>query len=458
MARRIAQQRRRLLALPLPVLVETAGLFLRLPKHTPHRERVYTPWVTFWLFLAQVLTKPGSCSEAVSQAQPWFRLEKGHTLSSNTSAYCQARARLPVAYANQAFQRAVDYLKKWEREHGAGRRVCVVDGSSCSMPDTAQNQQRYPQPSSQTPGCGFPVMRFVGLFSLATGALLGIARGSLHDHERTLWRRLWDLLAPGDIALADRGFCAFADYALLLQRGVDSVMRLHGQRRSGVRKVKRLGKGDWLVHWCKASTLRPRWMEKALWNQLPNRLAVRHVKIAVRIPGFRTRSLIVATTLLDATAYPADALAELYRQRWGIELFLRDIKITMGMDVLRCKTPALVEKEFTMHLIAYNLVRALLLEAGTRFNRDITRLSLAVAVTAIRQWAPTFLHIRMRALRHAHLDAFLFAVASATVPHRPNRVEPRVRKRRPKNYQLLNKPRRLFRETPHRNRHQKTLS
>jgi hypothetical protein len=458
MARKVACQKERLLALPLSALVETAGRFVRPPADRVPRQRVYTPWTTFWLFLAQVLSRQGTCSEAVSQAVAWFQLEKGATPSSNTSAYCQARSRLPLAHVEQALQGTVDYLRAWENEHGSGRRVCVVDGSSCSMPDTVHNQRLYPQPGAQKPGCGFPVMRFVALFSLATGALLGTARGSLHDHERTLWRRLWDLLSPGDIALADRGFCSFADYCMMLRRGVDALMRLHKQRGKGVRKIKRLGKGDWLVEWIRASTLRPKWVDRALWAQLPEALRVRHVRITVRIPGFRTKTLVVATTLLDATNYSADALADLYRRRWCVELLLRDIKTTMGMDILRCKTPALIEKEFIMRLIAYNLVRALMLEAAEIYKKDITRLSLAAAVAAIRQWAPTFLHIRRHGQRHAHLQAFLAAIASATVPRRPNRAEPRARKRRPKNYQLLNKPRRLFKETPHRSKSKKTLS
>lgn len=289
------------------------------------------------------------------------------------------------------------------------------------------------------------------------GALLGTAQGSLHDHERTLWRRLWDLLAPGDIALADRGFCSFADYGLLLQRGVDAVMRLHA-RRTRLRKVKCLAKGDWIVQWVKASTVRPPWVQKDLWDQLPDFLPVRHVKIAVAIPGFRTKTFVAATTLLDATAYSAQALADLYRRRWSIELYLRDIKTTMGMDVLRCKTPHLIEKEFTMHLIAYNFVRALMLESATRHRQDIARISLAGTTAAIRQWAPSFIGLHGKDQRRNHLDAFLHSIASGTVPYRPDRVEPRARKRRPKNYQLLNRPRQSFKEIFHRNRCKKTLS
>jgi hypothetical protein len=457
MARSLAVHKRRLLALPVAALVQTAGRFLRPPDEPPPRQRVFTPWTTFWVFLAQVLSAPGTCREALRQAHAWLHLQEGRDLSANTSAYCQARARLPQAHLDHAFQCVVRRLNAQEKARGSGRRVRVVDGSSCSMPDTPRNQAHYPQPRRQKPGCGFPVMRFVALFSLATGALLGTAQGPLSDHERTLWRRLWGLLKRTDIVLADRGFCSFADYYLLLQRGVDCVMRLHARRSQGVRKLKRLAKGDWLVEWIKTK-VRPNWMQKEQWEKLPDTLRVRHVKICVTIPGFRTKTVTIATTLLDVTAYPAEALAQLYRRRWCVELFLRDIKITMRMDVLRCKTPALVQKEFSMHLLAYNLVRALMLEAATRHDKDLSRFSLAGTVAAVREWAPSFMGLRSRTKRRAQLDAFFRCLANDTVPHRPDRVEPRARKRRPKNYQLLNQPRRLFKEIQHRNRYAKPLS
>jgi len=349
------------------------------------------------------------------------------------------------------------HLSAREEALSQGRPVRVVDGSSCSMPDTPRNQARYPQSRRQKPGCGFPIMRFVALFSLATGALLGTAMGPLSDDERTLWRRFWDVFKRGDIALADRGFCSFADYCLLLERGVDSVMRLHARRSKGVRRLKRLAKGDWLVQWSR-TPIRPKWMDPALWDKLPDTLRVRHVKLCVTIPGFRTKTLTIATTLLDATAYPAETLADLYRRRWSIELFLRDIKITMGMDVLRCKSPALIHKEFTMHLIAYNLVRALMLESAQHHGKDLSRLSLAGAVAAVRQWAPSFMPLRSHLQRRIQLDTLLRCLANDTVPRRPNRVEPRARKRRPKNYQVLNQPRRLFKEIQHRNTYTKCLS
>lgn len=375
----------------------------------------------------------------------------------NTSAYCQARARLPQTYVDRAFKSVVKHLEAKEEMLISGRSVRVVDGSSCSMPDTRENQELYPQPQRQKPGCGFPVMRFVALFSLETGAVLETEQGPLSDHERTLWRRLWHKLKKGDIALADRGFCSFAEYYLLLQRGVDSVMRLHARRKKGIRKIKRIAKGDWIVEWTKTNS-HPNWMKKTEWEKLPDTIQLRHIKICVTIPGFRTQSLTIATTLINAKAYPPKLLAALYRRRWAIELFLRDIKITMGMDVLRCKSPALIQKEFVMHLIAYNFVRILMLEAARRHRRDIFRLSLAGTVAAIRQWAPSFVGIRSTTMRRAHLNALFQLIANDILPNRPNRIQPRAIKRRPKNYQLLTSPRHIFKEIYHRNKYEKGLT
>ena len=453
MNRPLASQRRRLLQLPLAQLAHAAGRIVCPPPESCARQRVFTSGVTFWLFLGQVLSSAPTCREALRLGQAWLRCAK---LSSNTSAYCQARGRLPQACLEQALQGVTAHLVRCEKKMALGRPVRVVDGSSCSMPDTPENQAAYPQPRRQKAGCGFPVMRVVGLFSLATGALLGAAHGALSVHERILWHQLWDLLNPGDIALADRGFCAYADYVLLKRRGVDCVMRLHQRRKSGVKKRKRLAKNDWLVEWVKTA-VRPKWLTPEQWSELPQTLLVRHVTVHVAIQGFRTKKFTVATTLLDAKAYPAQVLAGLYRKRWMVELYLRDIKVTMGMDVLRCKTPALLQKEFTMHLIAYNLVRAFMLKAATLHRLECSNLSLAGALATVRHWAPA-IAARPRSQHPQALATLLQCIADDTLPKRPNRVEPRAKKRRPKNYQLLTKPRHQFRETPHRNRYAKGLT
>ena len=324
------------------------------------------------------------------------------------------------------------------------------------MPDTPENQAIYPQSSRQRAACGFPVMRVVALFSLATGALLALAKGALGVHERTLFRSLWDRLDRGDVVLADRGFCGYADFYCLAHRGVDCVMRKNARRSVGATPGRRLGKGDRLVRWHKTGRC-PKWLDPAAWEAMPDRLTVREIHFVVDIPGFRTQAITVSTTLLDPKAYPTDAFIELYRRRWMAELFLRDIKTTMGMDVLTCQTPDMVHKELLMYLIAYNLVRALMFEASLRHGVPVDRISFKGTLSTVREWAPV-LAGASRKRRRELVDHLIAILARDPVPHRPNRVEPRARKRRPKNYQLLSKPRRDFREVMHRNKYRKPLS
>jgi len=334
-----------------------------------------------------------------------------------------------------------------------GRRVKVVDGSGLSMPDTAENQAVYPQSRRQKPGCGFPVMRIVALFSLATGAIVALAKDALRVHERTLFRRLWDSLDPGDVVLADRGFCSYADYYRLARRGVDAVMRKNGRRSVGATPGRRLGKGDRLVHWHKTGRC-PKWLDREAWDAMGDRLTVREVHFVVDTPGFRSQAITVSTTLLDPRAYPTNAFIELYRRRWMAELFLRDIKTTLGMDILTCKSPDMVHKELLMYLIAYNLVRALMLEASLRHGVPVHRISFKGTLSTVREWTP-ILAAASRTRRRALVDRLIAILARDPLPHRPNRVEPRARKRRPKNYQLLSKPRHELTEVMHRNRYRK---
>ncbi len=422
----------------------------------------FPPSRTFWLFLSQVLEENGTCREALSKFLAWLALEKKRTASPRTTGYCRARKRLRQQDITDAHQQVV---RSVEERTGAnalwcGRRVSVIDGSSVSMPDTVANQNKYPQPKGQNKGCGFPVMRIVGVFSLATGALLDLAKGALSVHERTLLRSLWDLFEPGDVALADRGFTGYADLYYLKERDVDCVMRNHQRRKKGVSQLKRLGKNDRLVAWHKtARHSRPKWMNKQQWEDMPDRFTVRQLTVTVNVPGFRTETIVIVTTLLNPQTFPASAFAELYRKRWAVELYLRHLKTTMGMDVLRCKTPEMVDKELYMHLIAYNLVRAIMLEAATAYAVHLERLSFKGSIATIRQWAPALAQAQCAPEDPDNLyELMLRYIANDPVPHRPNRTEPRAKKRRPKNYPLLTKPRGQFKEIPHRNRYKKSKS
>jgi len=439
---------------------QLAGLFgkwLDLNKNfgTPKRLRLFSPSRMFWLFLFQVLSPDGSCREVLRGFLAWLAAEEGKTASVRTAAYCKARAKLPLKDLQKLNTQIIRKISAMETADDlwCGRRVKVIDGSCVSMPDTRQNQCAWPQTKNSKPGCGFPVMRLVAIFSLASGAMLALATGSIHDGERTLLRKLWRFLKPGDVALGDRGFCSYAEFFLLAARGVDSVARKHQRRLSVV--AKKFGKNDYLMEWAK-TPVKPGWLTEKQWKRIPGRMNVREITVVVGIKGFRTQNITIATTLTDPVAFPAQAFADLYRKRWRVELYLRDIKTTMGMDILRCKTPEMVAKELWMHVIAYNLIRAVMQESAILHRAPPERLSFKGTLATVRQWARVLSYAGFDEKRRLVLYGVMLAcIARDTVPLRPNRTEPRARKRRPKGYQLLNKPRKLFHEIQHRSKYER---
>ena len=338
------------------------------------------------------------------------------------------------------------------------REVKIVDGTCLSMPDTPENQAAYPQPSNQKKGCGFPMMKLVGLFSLKSGALLHFARGTLRVHESQLFRQLWAHLSQGDIVLGDRGFCSFFAMASLLGRGVDSLMRLHQARRADFRRGKRLGKDDILITWTKPAQRTAAWSPQE-FAALPDTLTLRQIRLHIDIKGCRSRTIILVTTLLDPVAYPAEAIAALYLERWSVELHFREIKITLALDVLRCLTPLMIEKELLLHIIAYNLVRALMQRAAILHGMELRRVSFKGTLDTLRHFADAVHASQGKPRKQAELlDSMLEIIAADQVPYRPSRNEPRAKKRRPKNYHLLTKPRHQMRVPPHRNRPKTGLS
>lgn len=394
------------------------------------RERVFTPWVTFIAFLGQVLTRGSACRETVRRVQAWCVAGKQPPPDESTSAYCQARARLPLAALRTAHEQLGGWIEQHTREawRWCGRSVKVLDGCGLSMPDTDENRSCWPYAGGQKKGCGFPTAQLVGLFCLATGRLVRFAVDSWKAHEIPLARQLIGWIEPGEIVLTDRGFCGWGFMALLQRKGVDVVMRAHQARKLQGRQMS----------WAKPQRQSATW-DKSLWAELPAALTVRVVRFRVSVPGFRTEEVVLVTTLLDEQAYPDEAIAALYRRRWAVELCFRDIKTTLGLDVLRCQSPELVEKEIWLQVIAYNLVRALMLEAAWKHGVELTRLSFKGTVDTLRQWTP-LLAPTMFAFQRARLE-LLRIIATDQVPVRPNRVEPRARKRRPKSYQLLTSPR-----------------
>ena len=406
------------------------------------REELYTPLLTLWAFLSQVICPDGSCRAAVARVLAWLVARGEPPCTPRTDPYCKARSRLPepllrrlVRETGRSLPAAAPAAWRWK-----GRRVKVADGTTVSMPDTPENQAAYPQAATQAPGVGFPIARLVVVFCLACGTAIDAALGRYQGKqtgETALLRGLDGALEPGDVLLADRYYGGWFDLALLHERGVDAVVRLHQARHCDLRRGRRLGPDDHRIEWAKPP--RPDWMDTATYERLPKRLAVREVRVRVTQAGFRTRRLVVVTTLLDPTVTAAD-LAGLYRARWHAELDLRSLKVTLGLDVLRCKTPAMVRKEVWAHLIAYNLIRAVLARAALDLDCPPREISFKGGVQTVRAFAE-----RLLATGGATADDLyewlLIAIGCHQVGDRPDRVEPRKRKRRPKNYPLLARPR-----------------
>jgi hypothetical protein len=412
-------------------------------EHATWREAVWTPVLTLWAFLSQVSSPDGSCRLTVDRVLAWL-VSRGETpCSPKTDPYCKARQRLPESLLPRlvrASGRAL-HAKSPDAWLWQGRRVKIADGTTVSMPDTAANQQAYPQPASQQPGLGFPLARLVVVFCLACGTVLDAALGRYQGKQRgenSQLRTLEQALEPGDVLLADRYYSGWFDIAFWRQRGVDVVVRLHQRRRCDLRRGRRLGPHDHVVTWAKPA--RPDWLDEATYHAMPDDLELREVRVRVTQRGFRTKSVVVVTTLLDARAYSAPELASVYRRRWQAELDLRSLKGTLGMDVLRCKSPAMVGQEVLAHLLAYNLIRGVLAEAADGLGCAPQELSFTGAWQAMAAFAERLLEADAERFE-ALYEWLLITIGASPVGDRPDRVEPRARKRRPKPYPLLTEPR-----------------
>jgi Transposase DDE domain len=406
--------------------------------YTTWRDRLLTPVTTIQLFLLQILHGNTACSH----------LPHLSGLQFSASAYCQARTKLPLDLFELLLARFCTAVQSHMANEGRwhGHRTFLVDGSGCSMPDTPALQAAFGQPTEQRPGCGFPVARLLGLFHAGTGVLLKLVVAPLLTHDLARVQAVHPTLQPGDVLVADRGLCSYAHVALLVQAGVQAVLRVGARqivdftpgrpfvqpsvrRTPAVKGLPRsrwhtaLGPHDQLVTWLKPKT-RPSWLAPEMLAALPEALMLREVRYQIGTPGFRTRQITLVTTLLDAEIYRVADLAELYRLRWQVESYLGPLKTTMHMDVLHCKTMTGVLKELTVFALIYNLVRLVILQSARLQQVDAARMSFLDAL----RWLET-------SGRGVPLAALLVN------PARPNRVEPRVKKRRPKAFPFMIKPR-----------------
>jgi hypothetical protein len=406
-------------------------------------EPVYNALVTTWVFLSQVMSADPCCRAAVARLLA-HRARNGQSpCSANTGGYCHARQRLPegfvadlVRHTGAVLERGAGTSWRWK-----GLSVMIFDGSTVSMPDTPENQQAYPQPRTQKAGVGFPLARIGALFTLAAAAVVDLAicpqRGK-GTSELGLLRQIWHHLVSGSLLLADRYICSWFELALLDQRGVKVACRLHGGRKFNWRKGK-----DQYVTWCKPR--RPDWMDQVTYDALPAELTMRVVRLEVQRPGFRTRRIELATTLLDRKKFTLDDLVRLYLTRWHAELDLRSLKSVMQMDILRGKTPEIVRKEIWMHLLAYNLIRTVIAQAALACGINPRTISFKGALQTLEAFRPWLIDARDDALPSL-IEELMHAIVTHRVGHRPNRYEPRARKRRPKHYPLLQHRRTMARK------------
>lgn len=416
------------------------------------RKRIYTVFDIFWLFLYQVLSPQGSCQNAVLKAFSSRVFKRKKRPSLHTGSYCKARIKLPLKKIREILSSLIERSQQEINKNllWFGRTITVVDGTTCAMPDTKKNQEIFPQPDSQKKGCGFPLSRILVFFSLAVGTIVSWKIGCYLDSERGMFHTLLALLPKIDVLLADRGFSSYGDFYHLSQNQIDFVIRISKKNRKHIKILKRLGKKDYLIKWFK-STVCPKWISPEIWKTIPQSIVLREITYNVTRKGYRTKVVTIATSLFDHKKYPTQAFAELYLRRWMAELFFRDIKTTLGMDHLSCKTPDMVEKEILMYLIAYNLIRLMIFRASQIHHIDPERISFRATVNA-------FLHF-LYYLEYAGKDQkqlkymirkLYKSISEITNPRRSNRREPRAVKRRPKPYSYLTKPRSIFKEIPHR--------
>ena len=410
-----------------------------------HANSTYTPALTTWTFLLQVSSASKCCVAAVARLAVLMTVLQRPVPAAHTGAYCKARAKLPLRFLQCATRTLAAEVEDQAPDSWRwyGRRVVLVDGSSTQLPDTEANQAAYPQSSQQQPGLGFPMMRLVVLMAFATAVVLDAAEGPCQGKESgetALLRTLLGSLRVGDVVVADRHYCSYWQFALLQERGIDVAARLHQLRHCDFRRGERLSRGDTIQTWHKPQ--RPEWMAEATYACLPERLRVRLVRVMVAHPGYRSRKIVVATTLLEASHYSSVAIGDLYHRRWHVELDIRSIKQTMKMEELSCKTPAMACKELWAHLLAYNLVRRVMAAAAWESGKSPRQLSMAGALQTLESFRGELQRVEAGGVEAFALVATILRLLGAhAVGHRPGRVEPRRVKRRQQKHPLLRQSR-----------------
>ena len=414
-----------------------------------HRERLFPPTETLAMFITQALSADRSCQNIVNQAAV-KRLIGGLTpCSTYTGGYCRARQRIPLdmvtkltRYLGTIIDDEVPDEWRWK-----GRKVKIADGTTVTMPDTYSNQAEYPQQAGQQAGLGFPICRIVGITCLSSGALLNAAIGHFKGKgadEQTLLRSMQDSFQPGDMVLGDAYFPTYFFIAEMQAKGVDILMEQYGARRKSTdfRRGQKLGQRDHIITINKPKK-KPYWMSEQDYLSAPNTLKIRE---------FKAGGKIMVTTILCSKAATKNELKRLYKSRWNVELDIRDIKNTMGMNILSCKTPDMVIKEIWVHLLAYNLIRLMMSRSALLANIQPRTISFKHSLQLWLVWVQ-----QATEYDEGKLLVLFSLIAQQRVGNRPGRIEPRALKRRLKPYPLLTKPRQLARENVIKNGHPKKL-
>jgi len=430
-------------------LLTSPQLLEHMEVHLPeHRERKFPPTLALSMFLGQVMSADGSCQEAVNAAMVTRLLSGLAPGSASSSGYCQARGRLPALMIS-SLARATGRLLNEHTPQGwlwRGRHVKLVDGTTAWMADSAQNQLYFPQPEQQQTGAGFPLARLVGVISLAHGAVLDIAMGAYQGKgtgEHALLRRLMDAFVAGDVMLADRYYCSYFLIAALRGRGVDVLFEQHGARPSDFRLGERLGARDHCVRFKKPQ--RPEWLSVEEYGGYPDEITVREVKVGKKV---------LVTTLLNPCQTGKAELGQLFKARWNVELDLRNIKSTLGMERFSCKTPSMVEKELWVYMLAYNLIRLLMAQAASSTRALPRQLSFKHTLRIWTAWSARQFHSKLP----EDMAGLWRLIAQRRVNNRPGRIEPRMIKRRPNRYTFLSAPRWKARRRIKQRGHAKKLS
>jgi hypothetical protein len=432
-----------------PYLPQT--LFPKAAQKANSRDRIYTRPRTFWSMLWHAFNPKASCREVVRQIQALFELHGGPRPSEEDGAYCRAKARLALSEfpkALRASAQAADRLAP-SLTLLQGRPVKIADGSTLTAADTPKNRKDYPP--LQTPEPNFPMMRVMVLFSLLSGAILSLATGDLRSAELPMLYGMLSQLVPKDILMGDRGFGNFVLLALLehLKTGVDFIGR-SARHVDGRRRLKRLGKDDWLVVWKKGN--HPSlWLPTPIWTALPKHITVRIVRGSCHVKGFRVRRVTLVTTLLDPQRYPAGEILQAYLRRWRLEMCLDDLKTTLEMELLRSRSPEMLQKELYAHLIIHNLLRCIMAQAAAEHGVPLERISFKGTLDGLRQFTQAISQARTKKKRSELWAKLLQTLADDLVPNRPQRREPRAVKRVKNKYPRLSQPRHLFKDRPKRN-------